>query len=210
METGVAMRFSPVVIIVTLLLVAQGASAGVYLTIVRRPERSGPSAREVAANEARRQVRLAETQLTRAYTAASLGHPIATQLRQARIELAQASIEHEELRQQLIRKFSESTEIRQLNQQIRDHSDALYREKDEPKRFALARQLLEVRTARSRLIAAHLAEDVDLTIAQADVQERMNKVRALELEYQSAILADDRFYAARQQLESARRQLAGR
>lgn len=201
------MRFSTVLILLS--LIAQTASAGVYLTITRHPENTGPSPREQAASEARKQIRAAETQLTRAYAAASAGHPLAVELRKARVELARASVAHEEMRQHLIRKISDAPEVRQLNQQIHDDSDALRAEKDEQKRFEIARRLLEVRTERSRLIAARLSEDADLTIAQADVQERTNTVRALELEYQAAILADDRFYNARQQLEAARRQLAG-
>ncbi len=193
-----------------LLTLASNASAGVYLTIVRRSggSDSGVSARNSAAAEARRQVTVAQTEFTRAYNQAVLNNPHAYDLKQARIDLAKAHRQLATATSDAKAELNKQSDYRAVNIDIWGLEDKLSRERDIAKRTEIAHQLFDLRRKRSTIESEAFSNDASITVANAGVMEAMNALRNAEQMYQWHLTKDAGFTAAKSNLDAARERLA--
>jgi division protein CdvB (Snf7/Vps24/ESCRT-III family) len=199
------MRLLPLILV---LVAVTSAEAGVYLTITRSGS-SGPSAREQAAAEARRQIDQAQAEYRRAYAKVVADHPMSFDLRQARLALARAYSRLNDVRSGLIAELRSDAAYRKADLLVLEREQQLRREKDPEKRIELAEDLLRLRTHRTELETEAFAGNVDLTVALAGVQSAKNELEAVEKMYRWHLTQSDQLSAARSRLDSARDQLAG-
>lgn len=183
------------------------SQAGVYLSI-NRPSSTGPSAREQAAIEARKRIDAASNDFRRTYTQILLDHPMQSDMRDARAQLARARQQLSDARAEVIDQLRQTSQYRAVSVDIMMLESQLSDEKDEQKRFALAHRLLDLRTKRSAIQEEAMSGNVSITVAQAGVQQAMNQLRNAEQMYRWHITQDQAFAQARQRLDQARQQLA--
>jgi len=195
----------PLVLILSTL--ASDAVAGVYLTIIRRPN-GGLSQREIAAAEARRQLATAQSEFTRAYNKAVLNNPYALELKQAQLSLAKS-------RQQLAGAIAEAklelnkrADYRTTNAEIWSLEEKLSHEKDVAKRMETAHTLFAVRRQRTAIEIDGFSGDASLTVASAGVTEAMSNLRNAEQIYQWHMTKDPGFAAAKSSLDAVRQRMA--
>jgi hypothetical protein len=181
--------------------------AGVYLSI-NRPSNPGPSAREQAAIEARKRIDAASSEFRRAYTQIILDHPMQSEMRDARAQLARARQHLSDTRAEVINQLLQTPDYRAISVDIMMLESKLSDEKDDQKRIGLAHRLLDLRSQRSALQQQAMSENVSITVAMAGVQQAMNALRNAEETYRWHITQNESFAVARQRLDQAREQLA--
>ncbi|GIW75106.1 MAG: hypothetical protein KatS3mg104_0169 [Phycisphaerae bacterium] len=197
------MRLFPLLISLMMLTPAQ---AGVYLTF-HRPNSSGPSAREQAANQARQRVLQAQVAYRQAYARTLANHPMDFELRQARQSLTRAYRQLSDARAQIITHLRQNPRYRLIEQTLIEQEFALVKEQDPEKRFEQAQQLLRLRAEKSRMETDAISDSIEVSVAQSAVQSARNELLAVEKMYQWHLAQADTLSAARSHLQSARQEL---
>ena len=198
------MRLLTNIIVLTAVSTSQ---AGVYLTITR-PSSPGPSAREQAATDARRQIEAAQAEYRREFAKVLADHPMSFELRQARIALAKAYNRLNDARSAVVAQLRSDPAYRRVDLMIAEQEQKLRREQDATKRVAMAEELLRLRGERTAMESAAQAENTEVTFARGSVQSAMNELQNVEKMYRWHLMQSDPLSAARSRLDTARDQLA--
>jgi hypothetical protein len=176
---------------------------------ITRPSSSGPSARERAAAEAKRQIDQARAEYRRQFAKVLADHPMSFELHQARLTLAKAHTRLSDVRSEVIAELRSNPDYRRADLLIIEQEQRLRQEKDIEKRLEMAAELLRLRTQRTELESRAFADNVSVTIALAGVQSARNELEGVEKMFQWHLRQADQLSAARSRLDAARDQLAG-
>lgn len=193
--------------VLIILATVTSSHAGVYLTITRSGS-SGPSAREQAATDARRQIEAAQAEYRREFARVLADHPMGFDLRQARVALARAQNRLNDARSAAITEVRSTPEYRRVDLLIFEQEQKLRRENETEKRVEMAGELLRLRTQRTGLESQALEGNIDVTLALAGVQSAKNELEGVEKMYRWHLMQADTLSAARSRLDAARGQLA--
>jgi hypothetical protein len=112
-----------------------------------------------------------------------VNHPMAADLRQARLDLARARQRHAQVVAEVRLTLSQRADLKPIIVDIAMLEEKLSGEKDVARRVAIAQALLELRAKRSAAEAEVLGMDANVTVALADVTHAVAKLRAVETEY---------------------------
>ncbi len=193
--------------LILVLVTVSASQAGVYLTITRSSS-PGPSAREQAASDARRQIEMAQAEFRREFAKVLADHPMSFELRQARIALAKAHSRLNDARSAVVAQLRSDPAYRRLDLLIVEREHKLRRETDTQKRIEMAEELLRLRGQRTELESRAQSENGDVSFARAAVQSAMNELQGVEKMHRWHMMQSDQLSAARSRLDTAREQLA--
>ncbi|MBC7782671.1 MAG: hypothetical protein H7144_02435 [Burkholderiales bacterium] len=158
-----------------------------------------------AGDDARRAVSQAQAEFGRIAGRTHANNPLAGDIRRSQVQVTKAYKRLDEVRREIADGVSARPEIRQLNLQIRAADDRLAVAASPTTRLAIANELLQLRKQRTTIYAAACSGNIHLTIAQADLQDAVNRLRGAEMEYATTVNADPEFDSARQRLAAVRR-----
>jgi predicted RNase H-like nuclease (RuvC/YqgF family) len=200
------MRRASLILLIVLTL-GSSTQAGTYLRIIW-PSNPGPSAREMAARDARREIDAAQNTLRLAHAKAMQNHPLAREIQTAQAELKKSDRELAAARNKVKAKLAEMPEVRNLVNRVHALDGRIANEKDSAVRTQLATERLAIRKKLSTMESEAMNADVYVNLGAAGVVDANKMLRALQEQHRLLMLQDPTFASAKARLDAAQRRMA--